>query len=231
MLMPALHLALHLALLLAAPRPPAIDVAVHQLCDARALPFDFCLAFTNCGPVKKGTCSSSDEAQQPSGEDWSSWRCDVDVRNGYLTCTEQVHLRGGPGSGEVLTFTRDAALFISKGSVMVAAAVRGDRPKAWFFTRTDAGWSPVEPLPKLTAAVFGLAEPSAPGKERDHFQAEFLVELALPREGTTVTAYGRWVNTFRDDSGYGQSDTELSNASVELKWNAAASKFVVQRSP
>jgi hypothetical protein len=223
--------AMTLALLVVAPRPapPTIDVALRRLCEAGSVWSAFCEVFTTCGPVRKGTCSGTDRAQKQPEEDWRTWKCDLDLRNGYLSCTEETHVTTGPGEGDVVSARWEAALFVGKGAALVAVAVHGDRPEAKFFSKTAEAWTAAEPLPKLTPAVFALKEPHAPKPQTAGFRAEFFVELELPREGTTITATGRWVNTFRDDSGYGQSDTELSHAALDLAWNAATSTFVVQR--
>lgn len=223
--------AMTLALLVVAPRPapPAIDVAVRQLCAAGSVERGLCEVFTTCGPVRKGTCSGTDRADKQPEEDWSTWKCDVDLRNGYLSCTEETHVTTGPGEGDVMRSRWEAALFVGKSAVLVAVSTHGDRPEAKFFTRTAEAWTIAEPLPRLNPAAFALEEPHAPKPQTAGFRAEFFVEFELPREGTTITANGRWVNTFRDDSGYGQSDTELSHAARDLAWNAATAKFVVQR--
>ncbi len=211
--------------------PPAIDVAVRQLCEA-GLANGLCGVWQACGPVRKGACSSTDHDGKGPTDDWRERRCAVDVRNGYLTCTENTHVMDGPGQGDVLTARWDAALFVGKGAVVVGVAERTDRPEAAFFTPQGKTWKPATPLPKLDARTFALTEPKRPAvlvNGQNGFHAEFFVELDLPREGTTVSAEGRWVDTFRDDSGYGQSDTRLTSATLELTWNAATATFVVQR--
>ncbi|MBM4780888.1 MAG: hypothetical protein GQE15_24590 [Archangiaceae bacterium] len=208
---------------------PSIDVAVGQLCDARLAPREFCETFTTCAPGKKSACAGDNHKTVQADEDWSEWSCDVDRKNGYLECTQKTHLTTGPGAGDVFDSRWQAALFVSKGRITVGLSTLGDRPQAAFFSPDGQTWSKVDPLPKLSAATFALKEPRPPKKDADHFQAEFFVELTLPREGTTISAEGRWVNTFRDDSGYGQRDTQLSTASVLLDWNATTGKFSVNR--
>lgn len=208
---------------------PSIDVAFGQLCDARLASRDVCSMFSKCDPGKKRNCSGDNRKTIQPDEDWSEWTCDVDRKNGFLECTEKTHFTSGPGSGDVVDWTWQAAVFVSKGRITVGITTRGDRPETAFFSPDGQAWAKVDPLPKLTAATFGLKEPRPPKKDADHFQAEFFIELTLPREGTTITAEGRWVNTFRDDSGYGQSDTELSRASLTLDWNATTGKFSVAR--
>lgn len=208
---------------------PSIDVTFGQLCDAQLAPRGFCETFSSCSPGKKAACSGDNRKTVQADEDWSEWSCDVDRKNGYLECTRTRHLTAGPGAGDIFDSRWQAALFVSKGRITVGLSTLGDRPQTSFFSPEGQSWSKVDPLPKLTAATFGLKEPRPPKKDAAQFQAEFFVELTLPREGTTISADGRWVNTFRDDSGYGQSDTQLSSASLLLDWNAATGRFSVNR--
>lgn len=215
------------ALFLAA--TPSIDVAFGQLCDAHLAPREFCETFTTCAAGKKSACAGDNQKTVQADEDWSSWSCDVDRKNGYLECTEKTHLTTGPGAGDVFESRWQAALFVSKGRISVGVSTLGDRPATSFFSPDGQTWSNVDPLPKLTAATFGLKEPRPPKKDAHAFRAEFFIELTLPREGTTISAEGRWVNTYRDDSGYGQSDTQLSTASLLLDWSATTGTFSVKR--
>jgi hypothetical protein len=76
--------------------------------------------------------------------------------------------------------------------------------------------------------VFGLPRPRIP-PARDEgqrpVQLEFFVEVTLPQVGTTLSVEGRWVDTFRDDSGYGQADRLVASAKVELEWDAVKGRF------
>lgn len=208
---------------------PSIDVALGQLCGAQLAPREFCETFTTCAPGKKSACAGDNHKTVQADEDWSEWSCDVDRKNGYLECTQKTHLTTGPGAGDVFDSHWQAALFVSKGRVTVGLSTLGDRPQTSFFSPEGQSWAKIDPLPKLTTATFGLKEPRPPKKDGDHFRPEFFVELTLPREGTTISAEGRWLNTFRDDSGYGQRDTQLSTASLLLDWNATTAKFSVNR--
>lgn len=224
-------LMLPLMVLLAAPRPPPVDVAVKEVCDTASPKREFCSLLTLCSPFKKGVCRGDNRLTRTETDDKQSWHCELDVRNGYLTCTSDSVSVDGPGEGDVFTSKFDVALFTSKKGPMIAISSISDRPEAWFFMKTDSKWQPAQPLPPLTPAAFALKEPKAPQKgptaddSSNGFNAKFFVELSLPQHGTTVMAEGRWVNTYRDDSGYGQSDTQLSSATLSLTWNAAAAKF------
>jgi hypothetical protein len=103
--------------------------------------------------------------------------------------------------------------------------------EAAFFSQVSGAWASVDPLPTLSPGTFKLKEPKPPKARHpgEGFEAKFFVELTLPREGTMVTAEGRWVNAYRDDSGYGQSDTLLSREVVFLSWNATTGTFSVSR--
>lgn len=210
---------------------PSIDVAVDQLCGAQLAPREFCETLTTCAPGKKSACAGDNHKTVQADEDWSEWSCDIDRKNGFLECKVKTHLTTGPGAGDIFEAHWQAALFVSKGRITVGLSTRGDRPQTAFFSPEGQGWSKVDPLPKLTPATFGLKEPRPPKKNvsRFEYQPEFFLELDLPRDGTTISVEGRWVNTARDDSGYGQSDTQLSSASRLLDWNATTGKFSVNR--
>lgn len=212
--------------------PPAIDVALTQLCDARQADTELCAVRASCavGGKPGKACAGSDLEGKAEDDDWSEWSCDVDRKNGFLTCTQKTHSRSGASSGDTFTSTWTVALFVSKARIVVGIAEDGDRPKAAFFASTNGAWTPVDPLPSLSPATFKLKEPKAPKSLQGvGFEAKFFVELTMPREGTLVTAEGRWVNAYRDDSGYGQSDTLLSREVVYLSWSATTGTFSVSR--
>lgn len=215
------------------PAPPTIDVAVRQVCDTRLEPGGLCTYLDRCGPFEEGRCAADNRAEQQGAGAWSSWRCEADVRNGFLTCSEEYTETEGPGAGDVSTFTYDAALFVAKSSVLVGISRRGDRPRSWFFEQTGAGWRAASPLPALPPDAFGLGTTPTRkkfGSAQEGLRPEFFVELTLPRVGTTVSAEGRWVNTYRDDSGYGQPpESVLSSASRQLAWNRTTGRFLLQR--
>lgn len=216
-----------LGLFLAAPHAPTIEVAVNTLCADQLVDREFCSTLSHCGPFRKGQCAANDHPDRTADEDWTEWSCEVDLRNGYLRCSAEAHLTTGPGAGDVIRSTWDAALFIGKRAIVVGVALRGDRPEASFYSLTPTGWARSTPLPPLGPKDFKLDEPAPPKGEYPQFAAKFFVELTLPRIGTTVSAEGRWVNAYRDDSGYGQSDHLLSAKSLELSWDATRARFTL----
>lgn len=216
-------LALALASLLGA--VPTVDGAFVELCRAQQAPAEFCATFERCAPGKRSECAGDDRATATG--DWRDWRCTIAREDGYLECESGLNLTSGPGEGDRHGREWQAAIFVSRGAVTLGVSTRGDRPAVAFFRAQGDSWRAVKPLPELEPRAFGLAPPRAPARhpEGRPFEPEFIVEVTLPQVGTTLVVEGRWVDTYRDDSGYGQTDTLISAAKLELAWDVVAGSF------
>lgn len=202
-----------------------IDEGVRRLCDDSLAPQPLCDILTACGPVSAGACASDDPLASPE-TDARSWRCEIDRKHGYLTCSELTVLAEGPGAGDLIEDRWDAALFVGKSARLIAIVHRGDRPEAFFFSDAGHRWDTASPLPSMSAEAFSLPKPSDPGDpEKPWFQPKFFFELTLPKVGTDVEVEARWVDTSRDDSGYGQTDSLLSREVRKLTWDRARAAF------
>ena len=209
---------------------PTVDGAFEQLCRAQQAPADFCATLARCAPGKRGECAGDDRAT--ATDDWWDWRCTVDREYGYLECESGLNFTSGPGEGDRVREAWQAAIFVSRGAVTVGVSTLGDRPAIAFLRAAGEAWVPVKPMPELTPRAFGLPRPRIPpalGEGQRPVELEFFVEVTLPQVGTALSVEGRWVDTFRDDSGYGQADQLIASAKVELEWDAV--KGVFRRRP
>ncbi len=106
-------------------------------------------------------------------------------------------------------------------------STRGNRPAIAFFRADGGARVPVKPMPELSPRAFGLPKLRipTPGEGQRPVRLEFIVEVSLPQVGTALSVEGRWVDTFWDDSGYGQWDRLIASVKLDLEWDAVRGAF------